>query len=238
MSAAKRKVQTIPTEYPKTLESHMFYGIRLDDEQKVLRDSIWDKDKLVIFCNAKAGTGKTTVSVGVANLLVQYGLYKGIVYIASPTQEQTQGFLPGDIEAKSAPYMEPLYEALISIGVNPNNAIISESNLDAIKRGDAYVECLTHTYLRGTNFENKVVIVDEAQNYYLDELKKVITRVHDNCKLIVIGHTGQIDLYKHPEKSGFLRYLNHFEGDPRVSVCELTTNHRGWISTRADELKF
>lgn len=236
--SAKNKQNVNKLDVPDTLDDCLFYGMRLDEEQKELRDAIWNKDKLVVFCNAKAGTGKTMVSVGVANLLVQYKLYKGIVYIASPTQEQIQGFLPGDIEAKSAPYMEPLYEALATMGVNPMTAIVSDNNIDAVKRGDAYVECLTHTYLRGMNFENKVVIVDEAQNYYFDELKKVLTRIHDNCKLIVIGHTGQVDLFKHPEKSGFKRYLEHFKGDDRVSVCELTQNHRGWISTHADELEF
>ena len=68
-------------------------------------------------------------------------------------------------------------------------------------------------------------------------MKKVLTRIHDNCKVIVIGHSGQIDLYSHPEKSGFVRYLDHFKNDERCAVCELTHNHRGWISSWADELE-
>ena len=82
-----------------------------------------------------------------------------------------------------------------------------------------------------------VIIIDEAQNYYMDELKKVLTRMSDNCKVIVIGHSGQIDLYHNPENSGFVRYLNHFKDDPRTAVCELSTNHRGWISSYADALE-
>ena len=87
------------------------------------------------------------------------------------------------------------------------------------------------------NFENKVVIIDESQNLYLDELKKVLTRINDNCKTIVIGHTGQIDLYHNPEHSGFARYIEHFKNDERTAVCELTKNYRGWVSTHADELE-
>ena len=100
------------------------------------------------------------------------------------------------------------------------------------------MRCLTHTFLRGVNFENKVVIIDEAQNYYFDELMKVLTRIHDSCKVIVIGHDGQIDLYKNPERSGFVRYMNWFLGDERCEVCELKKNYRGWISEHADNLKY
>lgn len=220
---------------PETLLEHPFYGFKLDEEQQIFRDAIWDKDKVIVFCNARAGTGKTTIATATADLLVKYGLYKGIVYIASPTQEQKQGYLKGTIEEKSEPYFEPFYQALMKIGVNLNTAtyvdIMNEKN------GTAYIECMTHTFLRGCNFENKVIILDEAQNYYTDELKKVLTRIHDNCKVIVIGHSGQIDLYSNPQNSGFVRYLNHFSNDERCAVCQLTHNYRGWISNHADELE-
>ena len=224
-------------DIPRTLEDSIFYGIPLDDEQKVFRDSIWNPEKLIIACNAKAGTGKTTIALGVANLLVQYGLYDGIIYIASPTQEQRQGYLPGNQEEKSAPYMEPLLEAMNTLSIDPMKALKSQDNIQAIKNGTAYIEFTVDTYLRGCNFENKVIILDEAQNYYTDELKKVLTRIHDNCKVVVIGHSGQIDLYNNPQNSGFVRYLNHFSKDDRCAVCQLTHNYRGWISNFADELE-
>ena len=168
--------------------------------------------------------------------MVKYGRCDGIVYIASPTQEQKQGYLKGSIEEKSEPYFEPFYEALDKIGVNRNTAFYDSAVNE--KYQTAYIQCVTHTFLRGTNFENKVVIIDEAQNYYFDELKKVLTRLHDSCKIIVIGHDGQNDLFDHPERSGFVPYLNWFSGDDRVAVCRLTENHRGWISQHADELTF
>jgi len=107
-------------------------------------------------------------------------------------------------------------------------------NIDAIKNGTAYIQCLSHNYLRGTNFENKVVIIEEAQNYYFDELKKVLTRVHDTCKVIVIGHTGQIDLIHRSERSGFSYYLNHFRNVEWAQICTLSKNYRGIISQWAD----
>lgn len=219
---------------PESLESHPFFGLSLNEEQKRFRDAIWSKDKLIVFCNSCAGTGKTLIASATANLLVLYKKYNGIVYIAAPTQEQKQGYLKGTLEEKSEPYFEPFYQALRKINVNLNTT----TYLDIIneKNGTAYIECLTHTFLRGCNFENKVVIIDEAQNYYVDELKKVLTRIHDSCKVIVIGHSGQIDLYNNPQNSGFEKYLKHFENKEQCAVCNLTQNYRGWISRHADAL--
>ena len=117
--------------------------------------------------------------------------------------------------------------------MNPNTCVCSDS-MTAKKRGESYVKMLTHTYLRGTNLQKKVVILDESQNYTVADLKKVLTRCHDSCKVIVIGHTGQIDIRS---GSGFARYLEHFKDQEKCAVCELTTNHRGWLSTFADELE-
>lgn len=232
---AKRNTNISYDDVPENLYDHPFFGLKLDEEQQHFRDSIWSKDKLVVFCNAKAGTGKTTIATATADLLVKYGRYNGIVYVASPTQEQKQGFLPGSVEEKSEPYFEPFYQALDKIGVNLNTATFSD--IMNQKNGTAYIQCMTHTYLRGCNFENKVIILDETQNYYFDELKKVLTRIHDSCKVIVIGHSGQVDLFSNPQNSGFTKYLTHFSKDERCEVCNLTTNYRGWISNYADELE-
>lgn len=220
-------------DVPATLEGQPFYGLELDGEQKAFRDAIWAPDTPLVFCNAKAGTGKTLIAAATANLLCEYGRYEGIVYIASPTQEQKQGYLKGSLEEKSEPYFEPFYQALRKLGVNTNTALVSAYTPD--KYGTAYIECVTHTYLRGTNFEKKVVILDECQNFYWDELKKVLTRVHDDCKVIVIGHDGQNDLLSNPERSGFVPYIRWFEGMEGVKVCKLTKNYRGWISSHADD---
>lgn len=224
---------------PQKLDDDIFYGLDLDDDQKHFRDAIWNLEKIAVICNAKSGTGKTTVALGVANLLVQYGLYDKITYVISPTQEQRQGYLPGDQTSKTEPYMQPLMDALLTLGINPETAIISENNMQALKNGTAYIEFIADTYLRGVNFDNRVVIIDEAQNYYFDDLKKTLTRIHDNCKVIVIGHTEQCDIYKKPERTGFGPYLKAFNecNDNRLEVCELNINHRGWFSNFCDNVK-
>lgn len=220
---------------PKTLDNHPFYGLELDKDQITFRDAIWNPEKLIVFANAKAGTGKTLIATATANLMVEYGLYDGIVYISSPTQEGKLGFLPGEIDEKTFVYNEPFLEALEKLNINANTAV-KQLDVNNQKYGNPYIDVTTHVYLRGCNFENKVVILDETQNFYTDELKKTLTRMSDTCKVIVIGHSGQIDLYHKPENSGFVRYLNHFKDDPRTAICELNINHRGWISSHADEL--
>lgn len=217
------------------LPKNMFYGLLLDEEQVAFIEAVKDPEKSIVFCDAPAGTGKTTLAMGVAKILVQdkRNELDGIVYIVSPYGEQKQGYLPGSITEKSEVYYEPAYQAMIEVGMNPNVDVYSES-MTARKKGDSYVKLLTHTYLRGTNLQNKVVILDESQNYTVAELKKVLTRCHDSCKVIVIGHTGQIDIRG---GSGFARYREHFRDHDKCAVCKLITNHRGWLSTYADALE-
>ncbi len=219
---------------PATLENNPFYGIKLDDEQRVFRDAIWNPNIDIVFVNAKAGVGKTTVATGVANLLVQYGLYDSIVYIMSPYGERKQGWLPGTLTEKSSVYFEAFYQALVECGVNPNTAINDETLVNQ-KNGTGYITCITDTFLRGTNLNNAVIIIDEAQNYTTEQLKKTLTRIGDHAKVIVMGHDLQCDL-DNPSTSGFGVYVEHFKDKERCVVCELHTNHRGWISQWADEL--
>ena len=213
-----------------------FYNLILDEEQEAFVNAIKDPNNTIVFCNALAGTGKTTLAMGTANLLYQdkRNNYDGIVYIVSPYGEQKQGYLPGDQTAKSEVYFEPAYQAMAECNMNPYTAVMQRSLSERKKQDDGYVKLLTHTFQRGTNLENKIVIIDEAQNYTVPELKKVLTRCHDTDKVIVIGHDGQIDI---SGKSGFVRYIKHFEGQEKAAVCQLTTNHRGWLSSFADQLE-
>lgn len=213
----------------------MRQGLKLDEYQRAFREACLSGDKLIVFCNAVAGSGKTTIAMDAANVLVQDSKtnYDGILYIVSPYGEGKQGYLPGSITEKSEVYFEPAYQAMIEANMNPNTDVCTES-MASKKRGDGFVKLLTHTYLRGPNVANKVVIIDEAQNFTARDLKKVLTRMHDTCKVIVIGHAGQIDI---AGRSGFVGYIDHFKGQEKCAVCELKNNYRGWISTWADKLE-
>lgn len=239
---SKRKTEVSFSEKDFRNSINNFYGMKLSDEQKEFRDAILDKNIDLVMVDAKAGSGKTTIAVGTAVLLVHYGLYQGITYVVSPVEESTQGFRPGTIEEKSDDYMKPLYQALVEANEVPSKVINSSNNIQGKKDGTAFVDCITHTFLRGQNIKNRVVILDECANYYFDQLKKTITRMHDSCKVILTGHCGQCDIISHPERSGFYIYKKALEHDimegtvKRAKICKLTKNFRGWISNWADDV--
>lgn len=225
---------------PETLKNSGFFkrlSFTLSAEQKALRDAIYDKNNKIIYCAASAGTGKTTVAVATACAMIEYGLYDEIFYCFSLNNnfQSILGLLPGTVEDKERAFFEPCLQALVECGYFPEK-VVKELNDEG---KDCFVSCKSHTFLRGTNIsEHSILIIDEAQNFYIDELKKVLTRVKDGTKVIVLGHDGQCDIIKNRHLSGFIPYLKWFEGREGVAVCKLTENHRGWVSRIADEFVF
>lgn len=235
MAAKKKVVTEFYGDAPKTITRENFYGFELDDHQLLFANAIWSPDIDIIFANCRAGSGKTLIAAGVANLLVQYGFYDNIVYIMSPYGERKQGWLPGSITEKSSVYFEAFYQALVKCDVNINTAINTESMVNQ-KNGTGYITCITDTFLRGSTIDNAVIIIDESQNYTVSQLKTVLTRVGNKSKVIVIGHDLQCDL-DDPSRSGFTDYIRHFGGQERTAFCSLVNNYRSWISRHADELE-
>lgn len=235
MAKKKNASEEYYGEMPKNFNDRPFYDIELDSEQLEFANAIINPNIDIIFVNSKAGTGKTTIATGASDILVKHGVFDSIVYIMSPYGERKQGWLPGSITEKSSVYFEAFYQALNNCGINSFIAINDDTMVNQ-KNGTGYITCITDTFLRGSNLDNAVVIIDEAQNCTTAQLKKILTRVGKKAKVIVIGHELQCDL-DNPNTSGFTAYINHFRGHDRVAICNLTTNHRGWISQYADELE-
>lgn len=204
------------------------YADKLTDEQKEYVDSMFDNQLTIV--NSKSGTGKTTLAVAVAKVLQM-----DLLYAFSPVEEGSLGFSPGTIEEKEEKYYQPLKDALIAIGEQPDRVIATENNMENIKNGNTWVEAKSHVFARGTNIKDKFLIIDEVQNFTKSELRKLLTRVHDSCKVVMIGHTGQIDLER-PQDSGFAPYIEHFRKKDYCKVCELSWNFRGILANDADEL--
>lgn len=211
-------------------KDNMFFGFesKFTDEQRVYVDSIFDKQ--LIFVNAPSGSGKTTLAVGCAKILG-----KPLIYIFSPVEEKKMGFRPGTQEEKEKEYLQPLKDALLEINEDPERVIQSEKNIDSEKNGNVWVYPKSHIFARGTNIKDCTVILAESQNFTRGEMKKILTRIHDSCTVIVEGHDGQCDL-PDPKKSGFLPYIEHFRDEEYVAVCRLSRNFRGKISQKADQL--
>ncbi|KAA9007373.1 PhoH family protein [Paenibacillus spiritus] len=207
------------------------YASKLTDEQRKFVDSIFDNQVTIV--NACAGSGKTTLAVACSKVM-----NRDLVYIFSPVEENVLGYTPGDVFEKEEKYTIPLKDALLEINEDPSRAIVSTDNFQNVKNGTAWVTPMSHTFARGTNIKgNKFVIIDEAQNFTRSELKKVLTRIHDSVRVVIIGHDKQCDL-ENPLKSGFVPYINFLQDEDYVQVCELTHNFRGKLATKADQMSW
>lgn len=222
-------------EIPETLENHPFYGLDCSDEEQVAyRDALWDKNKRIVLVDACAGSGKTTLAVAVALMYVKYGICDEAYYVRTPSSEGRIGFLPGDRSSKERSYMQPLYSSLITLGENPIT-LINDDNFINQKMGTGVFTTMTDVYILGSDFSKKFVIIDEAQCMTSEQLKAILTRCHDDCKVVVIGSTLQIQGIN-PEQSGLIKCIDHFKDKEWAQVCYLTKNYRGELSAWADKL--
>lgn len=239
--ANKKRVTLVgesQVDIPTELTSMNFYGLELDPDQKEFAQFIFDPEIDIVFCNARSGSGKTVTALGAAKLLVKSGQYDEIHYLMIPHSEKESrcGYRPGTTEEKLSPYFLPLFDAAPTLDINPYTDINTPSD-DWRKSGGGYITCVTDIWMRGRTIPPRtILIIDEAQNGFIDQIRTILTRVSDGCKVICIGQREQCDLLKHADRSGFIPYLEHFKDKERCAVCELHTNHRGWISTWADEL--
>jgi phosphate starvation-inducible PhoH-like protein len=213
---------------PKSAE--LFFGLQLTDEQRIYLDSIFDNQLTIV--NARSGTGKTTLAVACAKIIG-----KPLVYVFSPVEEKKMGFRPGTQAEKESEYLTPLKDALLEVGEVPEKVVYNEENTEALKSGHVWVYPMSHIFARGINLKDKTVILAESQNYTRGDMKKILTRIHNNCTVIIEGHTGQCDL-PDESKSGLAPYIEHFRNEPYCRVVELTKNFRGRLAQHADELEW
>lgn len=235
MSKKRRPVDEEYSPPPKVLDDYPFYGLELTDpEQIAYKNALWDPEKRFIAVDACAGSGKTTIAVAVAYLCVTHNIYDEVYYIRTPSSEGRIGFLPGEQKSKERPYMQPLYSALCNIGVNPITAINDDSFVNQ-KNGTGMFTTMTDVYMLGSDYKRKFIIIDEAQCMTIEQLKAIITRAHDDCKVVCCGSTLQIQGIK-PKDSGFVRCIEHFREKEWAQICTLTKNYRGEMSAWADKM--
>jgi phosphate starvation-inducible PhoH-like protein len=164
------------------------------------------KNNDLIIAEGPAGTGKTYTSIALAVKALKEREVKKII-LARPAVEAGErlGFLPGDMKEKLDPYLQPLYDAL--------HDMIPFKKLETWIE-DGTVQIAPLAFMRGRTLENAFVILDEAQNATINQLKMFLTRMGINSKFIMTGDTTQIDLPKRSE-SGLLqamRILSNIEG--------------------------
>jgi len=152
--------------------------------QKHLVESMNGND--MVFAIGPAGTGKTYTGVALAVKALKEKQVKRIV-LTRPAVEagENLGFLPGDLNEKLDPYMQPLYDAL-------RDMIPSETLKSHIEKGIIQIAPLA--FMRGRTLDNAFVILDEAQNSTHSQMKMFLTRMGKNAKFMITGDPGQIDL--------------------------------------------
>ena len=164
-----------------------------------------------IFSYGCAGTGKTFVALynALKDVLNEYTPYKKIYIVRSLVATREIGFLPGDHEDKSALYQIPYKNMVKYMFEMPSDADFDMlwGNLKAQET----VSFWSTSFIRGTTFDDCILLIDESQNLNFHELDSIITRVGDNCKIMFCGDAVQTDLQKTYEKNGILDFMRIIE---------------------------
>jgi len=181
------------------------------ENQKTYIDVITNND--VTLCTGPAGTGKTAVAVGLA---CDYLLDKRVekIVVTRPVIESGRGlgFLPGTFEEKIHPYLIPVLEEM-EYRLNTNRV--------QTYRDEGKIEVVPLEYMRGRNFHNCFMILDEAQNATFEQLKMFITRIGWNSKAVINGDIDQTDLVL-KNQGGLEQFLDRLENVTGVGIAELT----------------
>lgn len=201
-----------------------FYAKKMSAEQKVLFESI--QNNIFTFCESVAGTGKTVVSVAAMLDLLAKGDIVKIIYLQKISGRFLQhGFLPGTIEEKTDALWTPFYDAMATLGFQPEMVD---------KMCEMGIILLTTDFsLRGVNFEKAGVIVEESENCDIETLRLIFTRCDDYCHIAMIGDSRQKD-NKGSKNTDFIDYGKYLAKAPFGNECSLTKNFRGKFSQLAE----
>ncbi|MFZ1947811.1 MAG: PhoH family protein [bacterium] len=168
----------------------------------------------IVFSIGPAGTGKTYLAMAHAVTSLKRRDVDRILLVRPAVEAgESLGFLPGDYEEKVSPYLRPLYDALYEM-------MPAEKIRKCLEIG--VIEVAPLAYMRGRTLNNSFVILDEAQNTTLDQMKMFLTRLGFNSKALITGDVTQIDL-AHKEDSGLVRIqciLNSIDGIGFIYLTE------------------
>ncbi len=157
-------------------------------EQKMAFDLLLDRNVNLVSLIGLAGAGKTLIATAAALAQTLEKNYYSRIVISRPVQPMGRdiGFLPGDVDEKLKPWMQPIYDSL-ELLLGNDASLITEYKYN----GMIQVEPLT--YIRGRSIPKSFIILDEAQNLSVHEIKTIITRVGDGTKIVLTGDVAQID---------------------------------------------
>jgi PhoH-like ATPase len=189
----------------------------------------------VVCSNSPAGTGKTTIAALAGMYAVEAGEYDRLIYIRNAVAVRDIGFLPGSEAEKTEIFFEPMISALDLI---QPGYFEKHSKPNPMSKQPVTVVARSTSFLRGVTFGRSFIIIDEAQNLSLHELRTTISRVTDDSKLVIIGSSNQIDNEKLKLIAGLTPmevYFEHLRGY-KTTYHKLERNYRGELSLLADQV--
>jgi phosphate starvation-inducible PhoH-like protein len=198
-SKKKGEVQQQPEILPQLTYSFRIHRkFKLTEKQNKFLSAAKDKSSRIIMVDGLWGTGKTSMALYYALEAIQSGEYDGIIYIRNPIESSNVariGFLKGTKEEKMEPYGAPGYSLLYEF--------LDMQTTDFAKR---YFEVEAVGFIRGLNWDKKIVIVDEAENLSKEDMLLVMSRIKNNSKVIFVGDSFQKDI----RNSGFEHMMELF----------------------------
>ena len=224
-------------EFFKKVDKNIIYGIKpRNAEQTFAVDALTNNDIPLVSLTGKAGTGKTLLAL--ASALAVKKSYRQI-FIARPIiplSNKDIGFLPGDVQSKIEPYMQPLWDNLRVIQDQfPEGDKQNQQITAMIKDEKLVIEPLS--YIRGRSLQRIFFIVDEAQNLTPHEIKTIITRAGEGAKVVFTGDIYQIDHpYLDSQSNGLSYLIDHFKGQKLYAHINLEKGERSELAELASNL--
>lgn len=210
--------------YPKNIEQQFALDALLNDEINL------------VTLVGKAGTGKTLLAIaaGLEKSIAQ-GKYSRLL-VSRPIQPMGRdlGFLPGDVNEKLAPWMQPIFDNMDFL-FNQNRKQAGTSYEDLINQGLLHIEPLT--YIRGRSIPGQYLIVDEAQNLSPHEVKTIVTRAGEGTKIVLTGDCQQIDSpYLDETNNGLAYVVDRLKTEDIIGHTTLRVGERSPLSEVASKL--
>jgi phosphate starvation-inducible PhoH-like protein len=192
--------------------------VQLNEEQKKAKSIILE-NKITVL-RGSAGSGKSMVAAQIAlDALFKKDIEKVILTRPAVTSGEDLGFMPGDKDAKLAPYTAAIYDNMYRL--------YSKEKVDK-EISEGRIEVIPVAFMRGRNLTNCFVVVDEGQNITHSQMELILGRICSGSKMVICGDTAQIDL-KDKKQSGFKFICDNFNDIQGFSVVTLKTNHRDSI---------
>ena len=167
----------------------------------------------IVLCCGPAGTGKTYLAVAMASAALREERVRKVVLVRPAVEAgESLGYLPGDLQAKINPYLRPLMDALHEM-----------MDHDLIRRytEEDVIEVVPLAYMRGRTLNEAFIILDEAQNTTISQMKMFLTRMGNGSKIVVSGDVTQIDLPGNT-RSGLVDALQRLDGLKGIASVKLT----------------